>query len=451
MRFEQLESRNLLAVDSLSLGDSIYFHPDVDGDNLPELVSFDWGLGTADLVAFSTDQIVQSATVENMPLDCDEFGDCFFRDAISKEPADFDGDAIKDVIVSTGSIGEIIFLSAARPTETDRSLRTVSIPGLFISASTTGSRSVVMRHYNNIATAAAGAEDHWYGYVDGELKPGFQNADGEIFDPNNDGIEDRIAMYGFHDWRIVFSRPQEPFSSNYGEGRITLGDSPELDRFANEPGMIAAWVKLPDANEWNSIVRTLCADEASFMCEQFGPSTGIELQINEGQVFGTVTGYRNNVFGPRAITSGKWTHIAMTWDNQGNNVIFVNGEAGEASTHGDGMKNSPKRWALGTDPLDLQAEDEPEGRAIRGEMSELIFASGEIFDVTSVMEDTLPFNPADVDQSGQVDFADFLVISANFGANVGDEGRHAGDLDGDTKVTFEDFLILSREFGKRTN
>lgn len=52
----------------------------------------------------------------------------------------------------------------------------------------------------------------------------------------------------------------------------------------------------------------------------------------------------------------------------------------------------------------------------------------------------------DLDGNGEVAFADFLVLSANFGTNVG--SYTAGDIDGSGDVTFADFLILSANFGK---
>lgn len=52
--------------------------------------------------------------------------------------------------------------------------------------------------------------------------------------------------------------------------------------------------------------------------------------------------------------------------------------------------------------------------------------------------------PGDVDGNGSVEFADFLLLSANFDS----EGtREQGDLDGDGIVAFADFLILSANFG----
>ena len=51
----------------------------------------------------------------------------------------------------------------------------------------------------------------------------------------------------------------------------------------------------------------------------------------------------------------------------------------------------------------------------------------------------------DLDRSGEIDFADFLILSGNFGQIV--EIGTDGDIDLDGNVAFSDFLILSREFG----
>ena len=51
----------------------------------------------------------------------------------------------------------------------------------------------------------------------------------------------------------------------------------------------------------------------------------------------------------------------------------------------------------------------------------------------------------DINKNGVVDFADFLVLSGNFGKEV--DSPDDGDLDDDGRVAFSDFLILSREFG----
>lgn len=53
--------------------------------------------------------------------------------------------------------------------------------------------------------------------------------------------------------------------------------------------------------------------------------------------------------------------------------------------------------------------------------------------------------PGDVNRNGTVDFADFLILSGNFG-KAG--AKELGDLDGDGTVGFNDFLVLSANFGK---
>ncbi len=53
--------------------------------------------------------------------------------------------------------------------------------------------------------------------------------------------------------------------------------------------------------------------------------------------------------------------------------------------------------------------------------------------------------PGDLDGDGGVVFADFLVLSTNFGST--DVGYAGGDIDLDGTVAFADFLVLSSNFG----
>jgi|GEM_PF-5675388 len=52
----------------------------------------------------------------------------------------------------------------------------------------------------------------------------------------------------------------------------------------------------------------------------------------------------------------------------------------------------------------------------------------------------------DLDGSGDVAFADFLILSANFSQDV--DSYTDGDIDGDGSVAFADFLVLSENFGQ---
>ena len=51
----------------------------------------------------------------------------------------------------------------------------------------------------------------------------------------------------------------------------------------------------------------------------------------------------------------------------------------------------------------------------------------------------------DANEDGEVNVADFLILSRNFGSQTAD--RSMGDFDGDGSVSVSDFLILSRNFG----
>ena len=50
---------------------------------------------------------------------------------------------------------------------------------------------------------------------------------------------------------------------------------------------------------------------------------------------------------------------------------------------------------------------------------------------------------------GEVDFADFLTVSRNYGET--DAGWEMGDFDGDKQVTFGDYLLVSQNFGQVVN
>lgn len=67
-------------------------------------------------------------------------------------------------------------------------------------------------------------------------------------------------------------------------------------------------------------------------------------------------------------------------------------------------------------------------------------------DADYLLETILQTKRGDFDLNGQVDFADFLTLSANFG-KTDELSWSDGDANGDQKVTFADFLLLSANFG----
>jgi hypothetical protein len=92
----------------------------------------------------------------------------------------------------------------------------------------------------------------------------------------------------------------------------------------------------------------------------------------------------------------------------------------------------------GTDSLNLMFDD-----ASMWDVSQI--ASGVITFGTPDPEVCDPNTQGDVNGNGTVDFADFLILSANFGNAATD--HTTGDVDCGGEVDFSDFLIVSANFG----
>ena len=68
-------------------------------------------------------------------------------------------------------------------------------------------------------------------------------------------------------------------------------------------------------------------------------------------------------------------------------------------------------------------------------------------DMDLLIEDIFGTYRGDTDLDGDVDFGDFLELSANFGKTGSDVSWADGDFDSDCDVDFADFLFLSANFG----
>lgn len=75
-----------------------------------------------------------------------------------------------------------------------------------------------------------------------------------------------------------------------------------------------------------------------------------------------------------------------------------------------------------------------------------LFDGSELYILRGTDNSTPDRFPGDVDENGKVEFADFLVLSTNFGNENAVWGD--GDFDGSGKVDFADFLLMSDNFGK---
>jgi hypothetical protein len=67
------------------------------------------------------------------------------------------------------------------------------------------------------------------------------------------------------------------------------------------------------------------------------------------------------------------------------------------------------------------------------------------WDVTYWLERLVVTERGDANLDRRIDFADFLLLSSNFGRD--DAAWGDGDFNGDQQVNFADFLVLSENFG----
>ena len=142
--------------------------------------------------------------------------------------------------------------------------------------------------------------------------------------------------------------------------------------------------------------------------------------------------------------TGETYEIAFTWEKDGNNVavrLFIDGEQRDQDLIGD--------WTDPGDSLFIGGGDDANhfGNGVWDEFRiyDSALSEGEILYLYAGDAGCDPNSQGDLDGNGLVEFADFLLLSANFGKEVAD--HTFGDIDCDGTVAFADFLTLSANFG----
>lgn len=123
-------------------------------------------------------------------------------------------------------------------------------------------------------------------------------------------------------------------------------------------------------------------------------------------------------------------------DADGNTILEINYDDEDpwpVEADGRGASLAPKRLADGH-PTHLFYEQASNWFALVPSPGDFVFI--DIFD-----------NPGDANRDNVVSFADFLILSANFGET--NASFEQGDFDQNGKVDFADFLVLSANFGKQ--
>ena len=129
--------------------------------------------------------------------------------------------------------------------------------------------------------------------------------------------------------------------------------------------------------------------------------------------------------GTTFLAAGEYDIRHMMWERGG-------GEHAEVFTSiGDNATDVAARQLLGVDAVMIDTN---------------IAAGLQLTGVPVIIDTCDPNSQGDLDGNGMVEFADFLILSGNFGLEVAD--HTAGDIDCSGTVDFADFLALSANFGQ---
>jgi len=213
-----------------------------------------------------------------------------------------------------------------------------------------------------------------------------------------------------------------------------------------------------------------------FSIEMFVQSTAVPTQVMAAQQDGGGLGRSNLILtgggewgsfiGGSTTTStitpqaDQWYHLVMVYDGDFEEIsYYVDGEE-TADPAEQQIEFADGNWVLGSHKnrdsqfvdgiLDEVAFydyrlDDPNGDDDVSDSRVLAhFSAAPILSVGCVVPDGVL--AGDLDGNGEVAFADFLALSANFGST--DVPYSSGDIDCNGEVAFADFLALSANFGK---
>ena len=175
-------------------------------------------------------------------------------------------------------------------------------------------------------------------------------------------------------------------------------------------------------------------------------------------------------FEPLGAEEEIWNHIAG--QRRGNEArVYVNGELADLITLPDGYDLSGQSQLPSYIGVGASAASDPIGafekwflgfidevavwdEALSDESIADLAGGTAVMDISSgtgTGTGCAPLNDlgGDFDGNGSVEFADFLVLSSNFGTAV--SNYEDGDIDCNGNVEFADFLVLSSNFGNTLN
>lgn len=174
---------------------------------------------------------------------------------------------------------------------------------------------------------------------------------------------------------------------------------------------------------------------------------------NDGRLRGRVDGNSFGEFNLENLSGvGETYQIAFTWERDTEDAgsvavkLYVDGEQRDQDLEGNWVDPGETVYIAGGDDTNHF------GNGIWDEFRiyDQALTAGEVLYLFTGGETTCdPDSGGDLDQNGKVEFADFLILSGNFGNEVA--SHEEGDIDCNGTVEFADFLVLSGNFGKELN
>ncbi len=260
-------------------------------------------------------------------------------------------------------------------------------------------------------------------------------ATGPIDDQHSDGTVSAWPEEGLGYWQHISGKSvfavKQTSGANIAFG-LDYGSNVNEDLFIDEDDNPTQGLILPHILPSNDLSGDSDPNNTPETSNEFGQVVPVE-DITEWQEFWvTIEGGTTNI---NDFEDG--THIVNVYHGEADDPLAAQTfgiNAASGSDYRDGDEQSYLAIGAGATP-----------RAGAFDLDFFSWAPGlHVPSIADVVEPPAGV-PGDIDGDGSVAFADFLILSNNFG-NMVDAGT-GGDIDGDGSVAFADFLILSNNFG----
>lgn len=338
-------------------------------------------------------------------------------------------DGISRIQVTSSSIGEVGQVSVSHEWETVRLSRGYVDPVVIAGTPSVASRSPPTVRIANVRTDSFDVQIDEWEYLDGRhpsenvsymvVEAGeYSLSDGTIWIAGNHSGQDH--NWNAYDLGPAFSETGNPIVF---ANTVTMNDSEAVTTRVNVKSASTFEVRLQDEERGDA---RRAPETISYLAIQAGVGTAGSSILEAGRVDAGAADSSLQFEADFVDTPGFFAAMQTFNDSDTATLRYKSLDAEGATIFVE----------------EEQSRDDEVDHATES-IGYLVLGVGEI--VGSALEEPR-FLPADFDRNGEVDFADFLILSQNFGTAASSE---RGDLTGDGLVDFVDFLEFSRVFGQR--